>query len=343
MDTTILSIIIEDINDNKPRFVTPGTDIIIGYPSSDVAQKILPNNLFQVYATDIDEGFNAKISYRIDTNSHFTIDQESGIIAPLPQAMHDVNAIDLTVRAFDRDGEAGSNSAVVKIKVMKLLANNLVSILYENIDKLSHEEVLAEIQRESMMKLMTIKMTTVPKVYNDTDVIPFVYEQKTLVHIIGYALNIKNNRPMSNDDIMRILAPLEESIGLIVVSFNETSFDSCDSVLARNTQDIYKILFIVFASILGSVLVIIIVILLLAYAYLIKPFKLQAEVESRTTSDDLEPDVNIHRSSHRIKGSRQKFQKSGEKRVSFGTTRRLNDSKNNMLSYEIFNSNQIYF
>uniref|UniRef100_A0A336LM70 CSON014406 protein n=1 Tax=Culicoides sonorensis TaxID=179676 RepID=A0A336LM70_CULSO len=321
LDTTILSVIIEDINDNPPKFIKPDRDLVLGYPSTEIAQKLQPEFLYQVKAIDIDDGFNAEISYQIDQNSHFTIDRKTGVIVPLSYAMLDVRSTTLVVRAIDRDAGDGSLFSSVKIKVVKLLENHLVSILYENNRKLSYDEILKEIQQESMMNLMALKMTTIPKMYNSSDYVQVEYEQTTIVHIIGYAFMI-NESPMPSERILGILSPLEGILNLTVQSYSDT-LDICDVIAEKNKEDLYKILFIIFSSILGSVIVIIVVVIILVYSYLIKPLQYQEEVESRSSSKLPEPDLTSSRPASK---RHRRYQKSGEKRVSFGTSRRMNES-----------------
>lgn len=47
-DTTILTIIIEDVNNNAPEFIEPTGDVLLGYPEPALAEKLLPQSLIQL-------------------------------------------------------------------------------------------------------------------------------------------------------------------------------------------------------------------------------------------------------------------------------------------------------
>lgn len=47
-EVTIISIMVDDINDHAPKFELPSS-LKIGYPSAELADKILPDNLIQIH------------------------------------------------------------------------------------------------------------------------------------------------------------------------------------------------------------------------------------------------------------------------------------------------------
>lgn len=50
-DTTILTIIIEDVNNNNPEFIHPKGDVLLGYPEPKLVEKILPESLIHLHVS----------------------------------------------------------------------------------------------------------------------------------------------------------------------------------------------------------------------------------------------------------------------------------------------------
>lgn len=128
---TQLTIIIEDENDNAPQFETPLVDdILYAYPGPQIAEQIMPAHLVQVHATDRDAGLNAIVRYTLDTNAHFQVHGETGVVTPLRDAFASaaVDEITLTVTATDRDGDALGLSTRRTMRVRRLGADEIAVI-----------------------------------------------------------------------------------------------------------------------------------------------------------------------------------------------------------------------
>lgn len=126
---TVLTILIEDVNDNPPVFFNPSEDgAVLGYPEASVAAEILPENLIRVEANDKDSGLNAKIKYSISENNHFGIESETGIVYPTSKASQLNNDVRLTVWATDLDGAPEGLKSSVEIIVKTILKKHLTLI-----------------------------------------------------------------------------------------------------------------------------------------------------------------------------------------------------------------------
>uniref|UniRef100_A0A803TL47 Cadherin related 23 n=2 Tax=Anolis carolinensis TaxID=28377 RepID=A0A803TL47_ANOCA len=81
--TTMLQVDVIDINDNRPMFIRPPNGTIL-----HIKEEIpLRSNVYEVYATDKDEGLNGAVQYTLLKTGagnkdweHFTIDPNSGLI-----------------------------------------------------------------------------------------------------------------------------------------------------------------------------------------------------------------------------------------------------------------------
>lgn len=163
-DITVLTVIIEDINNNKPIIITPLDNSWIGYPAPKLIDQILPEHLIHAHATDLDAFENAKIRYTLAEQNHFKIAPETGIIYPTQSSMIGINYVKLEIIATDRDGaEDGLKTASV-LNVVKLEANHLtvVSVQVDCSVTDVANDVVEMMRKEGNINLMMLQSAFVP-------------------------------------------------------------------------------------------------------------------------------------------------------------------------------------
>uniref|UniRef100_A0A182JPT3 Cadherin domain-containing protein n=1 Tax=Anopheles christyi TaxID=43041 RepID=A0A182JPT3_9DIPT len=157
-DLTHLNIIVDDINDNSPVFTFPPNDAQFAFPSAHLAQKVLPDKLLKVEASDLDDGLNAIIRYSLTVNDHFEIDPRTGVIFPLKSAFVNGENVSLDIIATDRDGAEDGNVSKVKIHVYRVTDDQLVVLTVKDMDPDTLESVLKEISLEEDIQMETVRI-----------------------------------------------------------------------------------------------------------------------------------------------------------------------------------------
>jgi hypothetical protein len=173
-DVTTLNVIIKDVNDNAPLFTSPKSAevFVLGYPEPEVAEKILPAYLYKVEAQDIDEGDNAAIRFSINSNNHFDINAETGVIYPLTNAMADSDTVTIEVQASDLNGNPSALSATQELRVKRLESKHLSVVTITN-EKSENIEVIIEFIKARLnldirvlsQAMISLKQTTAGKMH----------------------------------------------------------------------------------------------------------------------------------------------------------------------------------
>jgi hypothetical protein len=163
MKTTYLNIIILDENDNAPIFTHPDNSML-GYPDPSLIDQIFPPYLTIVLAHDKDEGLNATIGYSINDNPHFTIDEKSGVIYPLKDCFNFADQVELTVTATDRDGASDGNWNSIKITVVKIPTDSVVSLRINEQDFKEFDSIFDNLAELTKIRLRVINYAPVPEV-----------------------------------------------------------------------------------------------------------------------------------------------------------------------------------
>ncbi|XP_035791227.1 protocadherin beta-11-like isoform X2 [Anopheles albimanus] len=153
-DRTHLNVIVDDINDNSPVFSYPQNNSCFAYPSGQLSERILPEQLLKVEATDRDFGLNAIIRYTVSENDYFGIDPKTGVIHPLRTALTAGTRIDLHVFATDRDGASDGNTSSMSICVVGASEDQLVVMIVDELDPPALQEMLDKLGE---MKGYTVK------------------------------------------------------------------------------------------------------------------------------------------------------------------------------------------
>uniref|UniRef100_A0A1W7R529 Cadherin domain-containing protein n=1 Tax=Aedes albopictus TaxID=7160 RepID=A0A1W7R529_AEDAL len=156
IDSTYLSVIVDDINDHSPEFTFPSEGDRFAFPVARLSERLLPSKLLQVVATDLDAGLNAVIRYSIAENDHFGIDPKSGVVYPLENALDDEDAIELEIMATDRDGAEDGNVSKLKILVVPALPYQMSIFQVQNIDEDQLTQTIEYIQSMTSFVIRTI-------------------------------------------------------------------------------------------------------------------------------------------------------------------------------------------
>lgn len=154
--TTVLTIIIEDENDNAPVFVQPLAPII-GYPDATVAEQIMPAHVTVVQAADSDAGLNAVVRYTLATDSvNFQIDAETGVLSPRRDSFKTSEQETIDVLATDRNGASDGLSTSLHLIVKKLEARHITVITIEEAELEAVDIVLDNIYSELGLNLAVL-------------------------------------------------------------------------------------------------------------------------------------------------------------------------------------------
>lgn len=162
-DQTVINIIIEDVNDNRPIF-DPSTPSLIGYPEPEIANHIIPSQLVVVHASDIDAGMNAKIKYSLAENNYFQINPQNGVVTPLSDGWSNVKSAELTIYATDNNGaENGlTSSHVLQVKILEEKHLTVVILRDNNNLNYTADDVIEQFNAESTITMMVLHSAIVP-------------------------------------------------------------------------------------------------------------------------------------------------------------------------------------
>uniref|UniRef100_A0A1L8D6T6 Cadherin domain-containing protein n=1 Tax=Nyssomyia neivai TaxID=330878 RepID=A0A1L8D6T6_9DIPT len=163
---TVINVIVDDENDNKPEIIFPtaATGLTFGYPEPSLAEKLLLSNVLQVRAIDRDVGENANIKFALhETNSHFTIDSETGIIYPKRNALASSTLANLRVIATDRVEDEGTlQGANVNIAIHRLSFENIAVVSVEDVSLSAADAVRQSIHNVSDARIIILHSTNIP-------------------------------------------------------------------------------------------------------------------------------------------------------------------------------------
>lgn len=240
---TYLNIVIVDINDNTPTFDTSG--IIMGFPDAELATKLMPPNLIQVEAVDLDEGLNAKIRYSVEGSIDFTINPQTGVIYPLKDCLVGKTSTEVSVKATDRDGAAGGRVGYMSIDVLKLTAQNIVTLTVENEDLDNIPNVLKEISEKTNFDIRAVNYFAVPA---DEGLQGKQNAVSTKIVIFVYGISIGPNALRTGQEIIKRLDEAVIIFDVVAAPYSENPSKPSDCNLTG---------LIIAVSILGSFLLII--------------------------------------------------------------------------------------
>ncbi|XP_050073217.1 uncharacterized protein LOC126561281 [Anopheles maculipalpis] len=237
-DITIVTIIVDDINDNDPVFVEPttssGNTVHLGFPEPLLASRLLLSGLVTVKATDADEGLNAVVRYSLSENTHFMIDSVTGSIEPTKDALRESDLIDLTVVATDREGAVEGRSTTLELAVHRLNEDHVAFVTVATVNEASVQAIIEQINLQNDFNLKVLRQAYIPE--TDTlrakrnAVAREIEDSTSNMRLIVYALN-DNNQLLSTDDIRNAIRNVFPDIGTSAI----TSFD--DAVCYGNSTN----------------------------------------------------------------------------------------------------------
>ncbi|XP_068260197.1 protocadherin-23 [Nyctibius grandis] len=116
-----VTVLIQDVNDNVPRFEQSS------YKASVWEGQSPKTDIIQVFATDLDSGLNGEIEYSIlsgNENAAFLIDSSRGILATNTGLDHEnTSSYRLVVQAADKGNPRLSATSIVRIQVLDINDN----------------------------------------------------------------------------------------------------------------------------------------------------------------------------------------------------------------------------
>ncbi|XP_055708550.1 uncharacterized protein LOC129804881 isoform X2 [Phlebotomus papatasi] len=283
---TVINVIVEDENDNKPTIIYPTADdgLSFGYPEPGLADRLLLNHVLQVKATDRDVGENAIIKFALlETNSHFTIDSETGIIYPKRNALQTSAQTNLRVIATDREEDEGTlQGANVNIVIHRLSLANIAVVTVEDVELQSADAVRQSVLNVSDARIIILHSTTIP---SDRESLHLRQNSDTVVMkflIYGFS----NERLLNSPQIEQRMNDVTEKF--------DAKTSPLDEVLSVEGEDEGVVGFIIGLAVLGAALAILLVAAFWGWWKWIRPYEYKTMENESVTSDDngLNPDFD---------------------------------------------------
>uniref|UniRef100_A0A182LXK8 Cadherin domain-containing protein n=1 Tax=Anopheles culicifacies TaxID=139723 RepID=A0A182LXK8_9DIPT len=281
-DITIVTIVVDDINDHDPVFVHPttlaGTVVQLGFPEPSLANRLMLSGLITIAATDEDEGLNGKIRYSLSVNEHFMIDPETGSIKPTKDALRETNHIELAVFATDRDGAVDGRSSRLELAVHRLNENHVAFVTVTTADEAAVQDIIDQVNALGDVHLKVLHQAYIP----ETDAARVrisvtardIVASTSTMRLIVYALN-DNNQLLNTDDIRSAIRAVFPSIGTsAIASFNDavcygnrTDTSCSEELMGRSSNGGL----IASTSVLGGLLLISLTIITVLYLRYVRP------------------------------------------------------------------------
>ncbi|XP_053665370.1 uncharacterized protein LOC128714520 [Anopheles marshallii] len=229
-DVTIVTIVVDDINDNDPVFVEPtilsGNAVHLGFPEPSLANRLMLSGLITVKTTDADEGLNAKIRYSLSENVHFMINPETGTIEPTKDALRDSNRIELTVLATDRDGALDGRISQFELAVHRLNENHIAFVTVTTADEDTVQDIVEQVNVQRDFHLKVLRQAYIPETETTSVRVSRsaaardIGASTSTMRLVVYALN-DDNQLLNTDDIRNAIRAVFPSIAAsAITSFN---------------------------------------------------------------------------------------------------------------------------
>ncbi|XP_052873584.1 uncharacterized protein LOC128278898 [Anopheles cruzii] len=266
-DATIISIVVDDINDNDPLFVQPAitpeavTVVHLAYPQPALAARLMLPYLTILEATDADQGLNAKIRYSLAENDQFMVEPDSGGIFPSRNALKEEARVELTAIATDRDGEADGRSTKLALSVQRLEVNQIAIVTLETAEKIAVSALIEQINGQENFRLAVLHQAYIPStdraVRREEQNGIQMLDQHGTVRLVVYAMD--NSNELLHEDVIRraILEAVPNLEASAIVSVNEVLCSDHENACAESLrhQSSHSGL-IASTSVLGSLLLI---------------------------------------------------------------------------------------
>ncbi|XP_071052724.1 uncharacterized protein [Onthophagus taurus] len=112
----VIGISVDDANDNKPIFEK--TNVVVGYPESDLLKTVSPPYVIVVKATDKDIGDYASLKYSV-TSSKVVIDENTGYIYPTDDIYGNDEVVKVTAKDDNGNGNESEEPLTLTIKILQ--------------------------------------------------------------------------------------------------------------------------------------------------------------------------------------------------------------------------------
>ncbi|XP_058065808.1 uncharacterized protein LOC131215436 [Anopheles bellator] len=245
-DMTIISVVVDDINDNDPRFVQPAiapeaTAVVhLAFPEPALAARLMLPYLTILEATDVDEGLNAKIRYSLAENDQFVVEPGSGVIFPARNALREETRVELTAIATDRDGEADGRSAKLSLSVQRLEVNQIAIVTLETAEQDAVSGFIEQINGQENFRLAVLHQAYIPStdrvVGREEQNGVQMLDQHRTVRLVVYAMD--NSNELLHEDVIRraILEAVPNLEASAIVSVNEVLCSEHENACAENLR-----------------------------------------------------------------------------------------------------------
>ncbi|XP_062541705.1 uncharacterized protein LOC134209710 [Armigeres subalbatus] len=274
-DVTVVQVVVTDVNDHEPQFIEPAASASpfhIGFPISTIASGLMLPHLITVQAEDADEGLNAKVRYSLSSQNYFAVEEETGIIYPLKEAIRSNSAVMITVRATDRDGASDGLSSIVQLSVHRLEEDNLVAMTVPG--QIDGDDLIQQLSaNEENIQLRVLSQARVSEVSETTDR-KFVRQssfEDSIIRMIVYAFNAQHE-VQSSDTIIRVIKATAVPTSISVDSYSNVACANAEcSERQSSSED--NVGLIAATSVLGALFIISAGVAIFLYLGFVRPFK----------------------------------------------------------------------
>ncbi|KAK4878956.1 hypothetical protein RN001_007102 [Aquatica leii] len=271
IDQLLLSVIIDDVNDNPPIF-REGTKLVVGYYCTNFSLPLLPY-ITQVYAKDADSGVNADITYTID-NSNFVIHPKTGFLYLENKNFITDTPITFLITATDKNGSDTGLFSKLNITVVPLALKNLLLITSNN--------TLETLPFGTNLSIKTLSS------------ISYTQNELTRSKIVLYALD-EDNVPLESTELAKMINETGLPIEISTLSDGcQKNYSSCNLIRKR---------FIIAVSTMGMILLIFVIVAFVSSVFRCKERKNktkrnnsnkpEASIEVSVLSDGINPDLKV--------------------------------------------------
>ncbi|XP_018318902.1 uncharacterized protein LOC108732532 [Agrilus planipennis] len=239
---TVVSVIVDDINDNRPVF-TAGSLVVVGYPENDIVADVAPASLVTVEATDADIGLNSLVRYSTDSDS-IVVHESTGVVYIGANIFDDGDQEEYTVTATDRNGSSDGLSSTLRIQVKKLEDEHLTIVIVPGATLEDADTVLETISAASGYSVKGLTAS----------VIPSSVQSRRLRAASDYALKLityafdSNNNLIETENLQEAIASANTSDAYGAISW--TAFSRSATATSATTTG-YLVSVIVLSILLG--------------------------------------------------------------------------------------------
>ncbi|XP_037299035.1 uncharacterized protein LOC115444671 [Manduca sexta] len=156
---SLVNLIVNDINDNRPIFIGKENEpIAVGYPIDDLVETVMPRSLAELQATDADVGINAALVYW-STEELISVAPTTGFVH-VRDGVNLENNTRLVIHATDRRGTGLSGSIELLVKLIN--TENIVILTVRDAFLDDEFNILAELSTALGYEVKALRSTVMP-------------------------------------------------------------------------------------------------------------------------------------------------------------------------------------